>query len=354
MTAANCTPVVSMVIDPRFPGGTSSAVAEELRAIAGLARIRVHAVSSDMFRGHSVAPPLRAALDDLGLELIWDSPRIAGDLVVIHNPAFLKFNTAFAVQIVARHVVVVTHENFLRPGGEESFDVGKCLGLVDRASTALRKSLAPVSPYNRRRVMQWLAVQPSAGNWRVLERDWFNICAFDIREPAKQPRDRRGRHSRPGFEKFPRLAALDMCFPESAESNVILGADLLIKEGVRRPHWRMIPFRGIAVEEYFGMIDFMVYFTSPVWRESFGRVLAESVAAGKLAITDKDTGANLEIPLAIARPEEVDGVVQRMIENPAEYRNMILQGQRALRKYSAERFREHFADVLDKSQVAAA
>jgi hypothetical protein len=33
--------------------------------------------------------------------------------------------------------------------------------------------------------------------------DWINICDFPFAPPTPAPRDRRGRHSRPGFEKFP-------------------------------------------------------------------------------------------------------------------------------------------------------
>ena len=59
------------------------------------------------------------------------------------------FQSRFPIRIVARKLVVVAHENFLRPGGEESFDVGKCLGQIDRAALALNKAIAPISPWNR-------------------------------------------------------------------------------------------------------------------------------------------------------------------------------------------------------------
>ncbi|MEO1154921.1 MAG: hypothetical protein AAFX59_13810, partial [Pseudomonadota bacterium] len=149
-------PRISYVIEPRFPGGTSSAVAQELAVAATLGEVRVHAVSSAMFPGREVAPVLEKALDRLGLSLIWDSSQIAGDMVILHNPAFLKFDTAFPARIVAKHLVVVTHENLLRPGGAEGFDVRQCLNLIDGASLALQKSLAPISAHNRATVMDWL------------------------------------------------------------------------------------------------------------------------------------------------------------------------------------------------------
>ena len=39
------------------------------------------------------------------------------------------------------------------------------------------------------------------------------------------------------------------------------------------------------------MIDFFVYFTAPTWQESFGRVVAEAIAAGKVVLTNPDIGA---------------------------------------------------------------
>lgn len=342
-------PRISYVIDPRFPGGTSAAVAAELRVASKIGRVTVHAVESRMFAGRTVAPPLEEAFDALRLAPVWNAPVIAGDLVVLHNPAFLKFDAAFGARILCRHLVVVTHENFLRPGGAEGFDVAGCLGRIERASLALQRTLAPVSPANRATVETWLKAQPPRRDWSLLPGDWFNICAFDEGRPPDRPADRRGRHSRPGFEKFPALADLDRCFPPRAESNVILGADSLIAEGVVRPHWTLLPFRGLDLGRYFEMVDFMVYFTAPTWRESFGRVLAESLAAGRVAISDPATAAGFGGGVIAARPDEVDAIVARHIERPALYRAQVGRGQAALAAFSADRFAAMLAAVAARA-----
>jgi hypothetical protein len=221
------------VIDPRFSGGTSAAVAAELRAISREGRVSVHAIRSEMFGTQPVSPQNEAALADLGLSLIWDAPEIAADLVVLHNPLFLKRDRVLATRIIARHLVVVTHENLLRPGGDEGFDADHCLGVIDRASMVLRKSLAPISAHNRTTVTAWLAAQHRPG-WSILAQDWFNICDLAILEPTDAPKDRRGRHSRPGFEKFPGPEHMDLCFPKHALSNTILGADTFLKAELPR------------------------------------------------------------------------------------------------------------------------
>ncbi len=256
-------PTIAYLIDPRFPGGTSSAIAAELDAVAPFARIAVHAYTSRMFKGDAVARSLAAALDRNRLHIIWDARQIAADTVIVHNPSFLKFESEPHLRILTRHLVVVCHENFARPGGAESFDVAGCLERLAAGSLALRRTLAPISRWNRETVLGWLSDRRERDVWSVLPDDWHNIFAASYTAPTATPGDRRGRHSRPGFEKFPPLDVMDICFPEAAETNVILGGDNWLNGNVHRPHWTLLPFQGIEIEDYFEMIDFMVYFTAP-------------------------------------------------------------------------------------------
>ncbi len=345
---------LAYIIDPRFQGGTSAAVAREFRALHDLAHIRVHAVTSRMFRGKEVAPVLQNALDDLGIPVVWDAPHVSADTVVLHNPAFLKFDPPFAMRIFARNFIVVTHENFLRPGGYEAFDAGHCLKLLDSACLALRKTLAPVSSHNRTTIADWLATRSGFDNWSLLDTDWHNICDFPILTPTPAPLDRRGRHSRPGFEKFPSLEQLDACFPEHAIANVIVGGDAFRHESTHRLHWTLVPFQSIEIDKYFEMIDFMVYFTAPTWRESFGRVLAEGIAAGKVVISDPDTASVFDGAVIPSRPAEVTAVISHFINHPKRYAEHVLAAQAKLAVFSADAFRAtHGAMIGDLPEAAA-
>jgi glycosyltransferase involved in cell wall biosynthesis len=232
----------------------------------------------------------------------------------------------------------VTHENFLRPGGHETHDVAHCLDLIDAASLALDKRLAPISPQNRATVADWLAARPDQSHWSVLPEDWFNICDFPLVPPTPAPRDRRGRHSRPGLEKFPSLADLDLCFPRHAEANVILGADLLADAVRTRPHWQAFSFDALDLADYFSRIDFMVYFTAPTFRESFGRVLAEAIAAGKVVISDAETAAPFGDAVLAARPDAVDGLIAGFVARPDRYAAQVRRAQAHLAAYSSDAF----------------
>ncbi len=347
-------PRVAYVLDPRFPGGTSSAVAEEIAAIRSLVRPEVHAVSSRMFAGQSPAPALAGALDSAGIEPLWDAPVIAADTVILHNPAFLKFDATLGRRIVARDLIVVTHENFLRPGGAEGFDVSGCLDRIDRGTLALRKTLAPVSSHNRATVEDWAGRNGLRPGWSVAPEDWFNICDFPLAPPTQAPHDRRGRHSRPGFEKFPPRAVLDLCFPPHAEANVILGAEVLMADEAAPVHWQLHPFGSLDLAHYFEMIDFMVYFTAPTWQESFGRVLAEGIAAGKVVISDAATASGFGGAVIAARPGEVDAIIGGLIAEPARYAAHVRDAQAVLSRFSAAAFRARFAATLGLAREAAA
>ena len=192
----------------------------------------------------------------------------------------------------------------------------------------------------------WQAQHPEHRHWSILGEDWFNICDFDVAPPTHQPRDRRGRHSRAGYEKFPTLTDMDDCFPASAASNLILGADIFLAEKLHRPHWQMVPFRGMNVADFFEQIDFHVYFTTATWRESFGRVLAEALAAGKLVISDPATASVYKGGVVGASPGEVDALISRFIHSPLSYREQVLRGQIALHAFSSDQFCAFFSRML--------
>lgn len=348
-------PTLAYVIDPRFPGGTSAAVAAELPVATDLTRISIHAVSGRMFSGGVPAPVLADRIDQLGLPLRWDSPVIGAETILLHNPSFLRFQNRLECQLICRDLVVITHENFYRPGEEPAFDVAKCLGQISRASLSTCRWLAPVSPHNRATVERWLARNGNPDGWRLLPWDWFNICEFTAPETATGiPRDRRGRLSRPGPEKFPALDDLERCFPPHAAANVILGADLLIDGGHGRPHWQLHRFGALPVAEFFEKIDFMVYFTAPALRESFGRVLAEAMGAGKVVLTDAATAQPFGAGVIACTPAEVDEIIARHVARPEIFAAQVRRGQERLKSFSGAGFACRLADFITHRQERSA
>ena len=98
----------------------------------------------------------------------------------------------------------------------------------------------------------------------------------------------------------------------------------------------------------------MVYFTSPAWRESFGRVLAEALAAGKVVISDAETASTFGAGVIGARPEEVDACIARHLAKPELYRRQVARGQDSLSRYSASAFTTMFGAVCGRATGRAA
>lgn len=323
--------------DPRFSGGTGAAVATEIGALAGQVDLAVHAIETSMFKGRRINAKLEQALDQQGLSLDWNAAVIRADTIVFHNPSCLKFDSGIHTRFSCDDMFVVTHENFLRPGGSEAFDVGRCLSILDRATICRNRALAPVSRYNRAGVEQWLA--RCGSDWRLADFDWFNILDLDLLPPTSNPRDRRGRHSRPGLEKFPPIEEMLIHFPQHAESCVILGADNLLLDPDSLPkHWHVCRFGEQEVTAFLEQIDFFVYYTHPLWRESFGRVIAEAISAGKVVITDAGTASSFGSAVISADGRDVDAIIQAFIADPARYRAFVRDAQASLRRFGTEAF----------------
>ena len=336
---------ITILLDPRAPGGTSSAVAQELAVLDEMARVRIAGLETAMFRDRPIHAGLEKGAARLGIDLDWISGVVADDVVVFHNPAFLKFETEALPRVSCDVGVVVTHENFVAPSGRENFDVGHTLGLLDAAFLARRTMLAPVSAYNRSTVQSWLNRTQNTLGFEMAVSDWPNICEFEMKDPNPAPQDRRGRHSRAGFEKFASPADMEAMFPPSCAHVGILGGDHFVDD--HPPHWTVFRFGTLDVTQFLAEIDFFVYFTNPNWRESFGRVIAEAVAAGKVVLTDPETASTFGDHVIGCAPGEVDGHVARLIANPAGYARLVRGAQADLGAFSREAFAGNVTRILE-------
>jgi hypothetical protein len=133
------------------------------------------------------------------------------------------------------------------------------------------------------------------------------------------------------------MDALRAQFPPWAERCAILGADTLLRDAETLPrHWELLSFGEMKVSEFLARIDFFVYFTHPLLRESFGRAIAEAVAAGKLVITDPETAEAFGPGVVADRGEGVDRIVAAHIADPGRYAAAVLQAQADLARYRPE------------------
>ena len=243
-----------------------------------------------MFRGRPVNPAIAGALEELGLPLL---PRAARGARRHHRPAQpdlpeVRQPARAAAQRRPHHC---RHPRELPASRRRRGVRRRPLPRPRRRARRRRRAAARPDfgdqPRERRRLAR---PAPGSAAGASPPDDWPNICDQPFLAPTPTPRDRRGRHSRAGFEKFPPLAALRAQFPPQAERCAILGADtLLLDRESMPPHWQLLRFGAMPVPDFLASIDFFVYFTHPLWRESYGRAIAEAIAAGKLVITDAAT-----------------------------------------------------------------
>ena len=331
---------IALVLDPRFPGGTSSAVAQEVPILARDHDVTVYALETRHFKGRECNPRLAKALEAEGIDLIWAPKVVSAEIVVFHNPAALKFDTQLDLRVVADQVYVVSHENFLRPVGAPGFDANMAMGLIDQAVVANHRLIAPVSAYNRANAAKWLESEHcKLSGWALAPYDWFNICNFDLAEPTSNPRDRRGRMSRAGFEQFPSRKVMEQHFPAHAEKCLILGGNSLLDDPDDIPnHWEVHRFGAMGVSAFFQEVDFFIYFTNPCLRESFGRVIAEAIAAGKVVITDPGTGSTFGPSVVTTEGDDIDAIVAGFVAEPSRYQDFVTQAQTWLQRFSGDAF----------------
>lgn len=327
---------LAILADSRFPGGTSSAIAAELDAISEAVVLTLYDIGGRMFRNREPNQKVVDAASRNGHVIRPGRGVITADVVVLHNPVLLKFEETLPFRINSKKLIVVTHENFLSPHGDEEFDITKCLGLLERASICEERWLAPISAWNRKGVTEWCAREACA--WNVVPFDWFNICSFELDEITPPKGDRRGRLSRPGAGKFPDTHVMADHFGNAEEVH-ILGADRLIDDPEIPAGWNLYPFGAMPVAELFQKIDFFVYFTNSAWRESFGRVIAEAIAAGKPVITDPGTAAIFGNAVIATDGNDIDAIIAGMLADPEHYTNFARVAQSSLSRFSPESFR---------------
>jgi len=138
-------------------------------------------------------------------------------------------------------------------------------------------------------------------------------------------------------------------FPPTCARVRMLGADGLLKSETP-PHWELLNFGSEKVDDFLQSIDFFVYFTHSCWQESFGRVIAEAIAAGKLVITSRAIASTFSDSIVAAEPDQIDEIVQGFVANPENYGAQVRRSQRALAEFGAPAFIRRFEELVQQTR----
>ena len=341
-----------MIADCRFPGGTSAAIADELRALAptglrvGLVHVPVAKFRSDC--------PLHPALLDAwrsGLaEPIKADESIAAEVVVAHNPYGFAHRPLPSTGIRTGKQILVVHSTPLNGQGRLNYDPWT-------VARYLREGLGDVAVWAPNSALCRQNMADAGLPVPVLCEDWRNIVGAD---DWGHPRDRPlwptislGRHSRAQLDKWPSTRPeLFAVYPPNDE-NVrvrLLGVDERLEAlaGGWPRGWEVFRFNEIAPRDFLQTIDFFVYFHHPQLLESFGRCTAEAIASGAVAILPPYMRTNFGDAAVYCTAEEAVATARRIHADPDLYAELSRRGGEIIaRDYGPERYRSLVSRVLE-------
>jgi hypothetical protein len=345
---------VVVVGDFRFPGGTSVAIAHEIRALssAGYSVALVHK-QAGVLRADRAMHPQIAACIDAGQAVPISTEGVRGEihcrLAVLHNPyVFLESDPAIA-KVRAKHAVLVAHQPVLDANGAPYYDAET----VNRTAYDLvgaEVTWAPISPILRRNMVDARLPFP------VLEEDWTNVIfaadwAAD-RDAPVGPAPVIGRHSRPEWQKWPATREEMLAvYPEGEEFDVrLLGfgdAPRKIVGEPLPPNWTALAFDAMDPLEFLRGIDFFVYFHHDDWVEGFGRTIAEAAASGAVVILPHYLRATFAEAALYRDPADVLPTVRELYADWESYRLQSKLGQRLIdRHYGPRRYLDRIRRLI--------
>lgn len=323
---------ILFVADVRFEGGTSTALAVEIKAAAraGL-RTGLLAVKGPLLNlPFPMHPDLRHLIDDGLTERIDPDMRLHAKVTLIHHPTIMENRPTRPIAATSGKVFVVLHHPMFDGDNRQQYNLNRVAAHA-RDAFGGDIHLAPVSPVVRDSLPKMLPAFV-----HLIEEDWGNLIDLDA-WPAKIATTPGypvviGCHSRPDPLKWPTAEDVLLAYPaEASRFRVrVLGADTFLTEKYDKipPNWELIPFDYGGVADFLAGLDFYVYFHDPSWSEAFGRTILEALATGLVVILPPHFEALFGKAAVYTVPAHVEQVIDRFVNDPDLYRSQCEQARR--------------------------
>lgn len=329
-----------VVADPRFAGGSTSALVSDVSAMAGLGMkiglVFVRSAYLDDARDR--VNPKALALADLDgvTQMTPDTPARA-KLAFLHHPLVFFRGIEERLHLSVDRAVIVTHHAPFRADGSLEWDPIATQRRA-RKATGLSPWFAPISGVVRAQLASFGPLL------RQTSRDWPNIF-----EPSDWPQTRPafsdptltiGRHGRPDPLKFPDTGEeIDAALPASDRLNVrVLGCptEALAAKGAHPERWEVLPFGSEAVPDFLNSLDLFTYHYHPKWLESFGRTVVEAILCGRPCLLDPRLEATFGDLAHYCPPGETAAAIRRLAADPDATRAFAETAREtAIRRYGA-------------------
>ncbi|MEM8821902.1 MAG: glycosyltransferase [Pseudomonadota bacterium] len=273
--------------DFRLPGGTSQALAHEIRFMPQDLLPKTafrHFKSQSVWEGRPWNPTLKSEVDARGLRMLTAGEDVTARTVVIHNPMAIRFRVPRLAR-KAERIIVVAHQVPRSRTGHFYYDPWQITEKLE-ALHGGKVVWAPISPACRDALREVCPDLPR------LEEDWTNFIDPDEwaakRDGLRSERPVIGRHGRPQAPKWPATReAILAAYPDDPEFEVrLLGVEGWLERllGGWPSNWTVHPFNSVSPAEFLRRIDYFVYFHREDWVETFGRTVIEAAAAGAICI----------------------------------------------------------------------
>ena len=310
---------VLFVGDFRFPGGTSTSIASEARALAaagyrlGLLSLATGPLSAN----RPIHPEIRALADEGLAAFVPPREPVTAELTLLHHPAVFQHLPAVPPLVTSHRSLLIVHHPAVDAKGVAQYDTAKVAGLAEALFGPV--IWAPVGP-KVRQTLEMLSNPPP-----MTPDDWVNIIDPQDWPPVAlrtlpHARPVIGRHSRPEPEKWPDdRAAFLAAYPDAPDLAVrLLGYSPALDQivGERPANWDVLPFGAMPVRDFLQSLDYFVYFHGSSWIEAFGRAVLEAMASGLVCLLPSDFRDLFGDAAIYCTPDEVADLVRRIEHDP--------------------------------------
>ncbi|SCW82822.1 UDP:flavonoid glycosyltransferase YjiC, YdhE family [Rhizobium mongolense subsp. loessense] len=341
--------------DPRFHGGTSSALRTELKA------------ANQWGVSCGLLPFLGQRTRELGVfdsrtaavieqsNTVWltGSEEATCDILLAHHPAVFERMPRSPVRLQPRRVVCVVHHPLFDGNRVPQYDLGVVERVLDRLF-GVPVVFAPVGPKVRSQFDSIGTESPA-----LLRHDLWNMV--DLAEWASPQRTaptgtvNLGRHTRADPAKWPSSAdELRAAYPDTPNFaiKVLGGAPTSIQPWIGS-NWQISPFAQNSVPDFLRRLDFYVYFHSPQWVEAFGVCIAEAMASGLVTVLDPSFEGLFEGGAVYCNVAETRNVIERFVASPSTYLQQSNAARELVRrKFAIDQYSHRMARLCDDLELS--
>lgn len=340
---------ICYLTDLRFPGGTSTSLATEIRAAhrAGYT-VGVLQVDSVHLRHDRITHPLLQTLLDEGAAIrILPGEAVQARLTLVRHPYVLARSLGGALPLTTEQVIVICGQVPVDGDGRVLYDPAAVQDHC-REATGHAPTWWPVST----RVRSALATSEVP----LAAEDWVETIDLTDWPMAPVRADRGvdtadtgsaryviGRHGRDDPMKWPAdPAVIAAVYPEAPDLEVrILGgaSHALDRLGHTPGNWTILDYGTESPATFLASLDAMVYYPHPDLIEAFGRTVLEALACGVVTVAPAEIAAAFHGACLAAAPGEAIDTLRALWSDPARWEATVAAGrQMVARHFSTEVF----------------